>query len=456
MEQWAITNGSVVTMGPAREVLHGGTVLLANGRIEAVLPATAAVPPGYRLLDAKGCAVMPGLVNAHTHLYASFGRSLSFGEDLLPWLLTQKGLIAQFTDEDFATCIEVGIALNLKSGNTCVVDAMAMPADGGPRRHRMALGLAERYRLQYVLARAYASQMENPAYTEDLATIEREMVSLIEEYHGQANGRLRVSLSPNMPWVLPIEGFRMTRRLADRYGVGIHMHTSESVDYAHLVEKAHGHRSNIRVLQDGGCLGPDVQLLGCAHLTDAEFEVVERTGTRMILDPISGTTLGVGEPPILRAAGHRHPTALSTNGMASAGGQDMFEAMKTALSLARVRAGGPTALSVQRVLDMATIEAARVLGLDQDIGSLEVGKKADVICVDLDHLFCAPTFDVVSTVVCACTSRDVRDVFVAGALVVRDRVLQTVDEAALTGRATALAAAAIERTRRSPDQTRPA
>lgn len=444
MQRLAIVGGVVVTQNASREVLPGATVLLEGGRISAVLPAGVAVPGGYEVLDAGGCAVLPGLVNAHTHLYAGFGRSLSFGEDLLQWLQTQKGLIAQFDDEDFLGCIELGLALNLKSGNTCVVDAMALPASHSAR-YRQALELATRYKLQYTMARAYTSQMIAPEYVEDLPTIERLMRALIEEFHGAGDGRIRVALSPNMPWTLPPEGFLMTRRLADTYGVDIQMHTAESSAYPDMIERAFGHRSNIRPLQEGGCLGPDVQLLGCAVLTEEELEAVARTGTRVILDPISGMTLGCGQAAMTTVLGNGNPTALATNGMASAGGQDMFEAMKTMLCIARTQAGGPHGVSVQRALDLATIEGARALGLDAQIGSIEPGKRADVICVDLDNLFCAPALDVLATLVCTSSSRDVRDVIAGGDLVVRDRKLLVADEAELTARVTRRATATLQR-----------
>jgi 5-methylthioadenosine/S-adenosylhomocysteine deaminase len=446
MEKLAIANGTVVTMNPARDILPRGTLLLEGGRIAALLPAGTPVPEGYRHVDASGCAVLPGLINAHTHLYASLGRSLSFGEDLMQWLTTQKNLIAQFDDEDFRTCIEVGLALNVKSGNTCVVDAMALPA-GSDARYREALRLAARYKLQYVMARAYTSQMVAPEYVEELPALEASLRSLLEEFHGSADGRLRIELSPNLPWSLSIEGFRMTRRLADEYQVGIHMHTAESVDYPVMIEKAFGHRSNIQVYQDGGCLGPDVQLLGCATLTDAEFEIVARTGTRVILDPISGTTLGTGESPVLKVIHNGNPTAVATNGLASAGAQDLFEAMKTMVSTARTRGGGVRAMTMQRALEIATIEGARALGLDGEIGSLEAGKRADVICVDLNNVFCGPTFDVVATLVFAATSRDVRDVIIGGEFAVREHKLLLADEAELTARATRRGAAALERVR---------
>src|SRR5690606_901779 len=253
--------------------------------------------------------------------------------------------------------------LNLRSGNTCVVDAMALPASAADR-YPAALELARRYHLQYTLARAYTDQLIAPEYIEDVATLEPSLSALIEAYHGTSDGRIRLQLFPNMAWALSAEGFRMTRRLADRYKVGMQMHTAESHAYPKLIEQAYGHGSDVRVYEQGGCLGTDVQLLSCAHLGDEDFEVIARTGTRVILDPISGTTLGTGLPPTLRVMHNGNPTALATNGMASAGGQDMFEAMKTLLSLARVETYDPLCISAMRALEMATIEGAKALGLD--------------------------------------------------------------------------------------------
>ena len=454
MEKIAITNGCIVTMNAGREINRGGTVLIENGRVAGILPAGQPVSTDFRIIDATGCAVMPGLVNAHTHLYSTFGRSLSFDEDLIQWLVTQKSLIAQFDDEDFKLCVELGLALNLKSGNTCVVDAMALPAAGGNRLYRAALELASRYRLRYVLARAYTNQMNSPEYIEDNATIERLTSELIEQYHGSSDGRIRIELSPNLPWALSNEGFRLTRRLADKYKVGIHMHTSESAGYADLIEKAFGHRSNIKAYQDGGCLGPDVQLLSCAHLTDDEFEIIAKTGTRVILDPISGTTIGTGEPPTLKVYRNGNPTALATNGMASAGGQDMFEAMKTLVSLARVRTGDPGTITAMRALEMATIEGARALGLDSEIGSIEPGKRADVICVDINQIYHVPALDVVATLVFACSSRDVRDVIADGSAVVRDHKVLIADESSLATQAMERASAALARAKAAAQAAR--
>ncbi|MAK55687.1 MAG: hypothetical protein CML17_07585 [Pusillimonas sp.] len=447
MSNLAITNGHIITMNAADDIHTNGTLLIENQKIVDILAANAPVPEHYEKIDASGCVVLPGLINAHSHLYSTFGRSVSFDQDLIKWLTTQKNLIAQFDDEDFDLCIEVGIALNIKSGNTCVVDAMALPNDSGNSRYARALALGKQYKLQYVLARAYTDQMVSPEYIESLDTIETLNSQLIEQYHEGRDGRIQIQMSPNLPWGLSAEGFKLTRRLANKYQVGIQMHTSESHAYADLIEKAFGHRSNIKVYEDGECLGPDVQLLSCAHLTAEEFETLKRTGTRVILDPISNTTLGTGNPPTTKVINSGVPTALATNGMASAGGQDMFEAMKTLVSLARTETFDPATISAYRALQMATIEGAKALMLDKQIGSLEKGKIADVICVDVATLYHAPALDTIATLVFACSSRDVKHVFLKGEKAVVNHTLTLADEKTLVKKIEQRAAAALERSR---------
>jgi len=432
VQKIAIVNGTVVTMNPAREIVTDGTVLIEGGRIAQVSAGGASVPADFEVIDASGCVVMPGLINAHTHLYQMLSRSLSFDQGFVQWLGTQKSFIAQLAEEDFGLCIELGLLLNLRSGNTCVVDNLAVPSAAGNRLYRAALERAQRTGICYVLARGYTDRMNSPEYLEDLATIERLMAELIEEFHGAGGGRIRVFVSPMLPWALSLEGYRLTRKLADRYNVGIHMHTAETSGYADLIERAFGHRSNVRVYREGGCLGPDVQLLGCQHLTDEEFDEIARSGTRVILDPTSGMNLGTGAVPTLKVYRNGNPTALATNGMASAGGQDMFDAMRNVVSLTRLQTGRSDTIGALRALEMATIEGAKALGLDGEIGSLEPGKRADVICVDVSRLYCAPALDILATLVFSCTSRDVRTVIVDGRVAVRDHVLELADERALT------------------------
>ena len=440
-----ITGGVVVTQDPARRIIPGGAVLVDGPKIVAVGPSSIAAGVEGERLDARGCAVIPGLVNAHTHLYNTFGRTLGADQSFGEWLPTQKGLIAALDDDEFRACVELGLVDNLRSGSTCIVDNPATPAAAGNRLHEAALGAARDLGARYVLARGYTDQMNAPEYVEPLDDIERCLRALVRDHHDTANGRLRIMLSPMLPWALSLPGFRLTRRLADELGVRIHMHTAETAGFADLIEKAHGHRSNVRVYRDGGCLGPDVQLLGCAWLGDDEIDAVAAGGTAVLLDPTCAMFIGAGMPPLLRLLAAGVPAGLATNGPAANGSQDMFESMKNVAGLAKLAAADGRVCTQQRALDLATIEGARALGLDGMIGSLEPGKRADVVVVDLTTPFVAPALDVVTALVSACKGRDVRDVMIDGQLVVRNRELATADEAAIVSRATAMARRSAER-----------
>ena len=445
MARTVVTGGIVITQDPARRVIPDGCVIVEDATILAVGPAALATGVEAQHLDAGGCAIMPGLINAHTHLYNTFGRTLGADRSFAEWLREQKGLIAALDEEEFRTCVELGLADNLRSGSTCIVDNPAVPAAGGNRLHEVALGAARDLGARYVLARGYTDQLNAPEYLESLPEIESRARSLVRDHHDTAGGRLRIMLSPMLPWALSAAGFTSTRRLANELGVRIHMHTAETAAFADLIEKAHGHRSNVRVYRDGGCLGPDVQLLGCAWLAPDEIDVIAATGTAVLLDPTAAMFIGAGMPPLLGLLAAGVPAGLATNGPAANGSQDMFESMKNVAGLAKLAAQDGRAFTQQRALDLATIEGARALGLDGTIGSLEPGKRADIIVVDLQSPFVAPALDVVTAVVSACKGRDVRDVMIDGRTVVRSRRLQTADEAVIVGRAGAMAGRAAER-----------
>lgn len=445
MARTVVAGGIAVTQDAARRVVADGCVIVEGSTIVAVGPASLAAGVEAQRLDARGCAIIPGLVNTHTHLYNTFGRTLGADQSFAEWLRRQKGLIAALDEEEFRTCVELGLVDNLRSGSTCIVDNPAVPATAGNRLHEAALAAARDLGARYVLARGYTDQMNAPEYLESLPDIERRMQTLVRDHHETADGRLQLMLSPMLPWALSPAGFRMTRRLADELGVRIHMHTAETAQFADLIEKAHGHRSNVRIYRDGGCLGPDVQLLGCTWLVPEEIDLVAATGTAVLLDPTAAMFIGAGMPPLLRLLAAGVPSGLATNGPAANGAQDMFESMKNVAGLAKLAAQDGRAFVQQRALDLATVEGARALGLDGVIGSLEPGKRADIVIVDLETPFVAPALDVVTALVSACKGRDVRDVMIDGRIVVRDRQLQTADQAAIVTRATAMARRAAER-----------
>ena len=442
-----IVNGWVVTMDPSRRVIRNGTVTIDHARIVSVGPpgSEAAADPTAEVIDAHGCAVLPGFINAHTHLYMTLGRTLGYDQPFELWLPTQKNLIAQFDEEDFAACIRLGIGDNLRSGNTTILDNLALPAVWENRLYEAAIVGATELGARYVLARGYTDQFNAPEYLEPLTAIEQRMRALAKNQRGAADGRIELMLSPMLPWALSRDGFRLTHRLAGELDLRIHMHTAETSNFAGLIEKAYGYRSNIRVYQEGGCLGPDVSLLGCAFLEPEEIGVIRETQTPVVLDPVCAMYIGAGMPPLRQLLAAGVPVGLGTNGLAANGGQDMFESMKCATGLAKAAEQDATVFPQLRALEVATIDGARALGLDGIIGSIEPGKRADLIVVDLDHVHAAPVLNVVAALVFSAKGRDVRDVIVNGRVVVRNRRLLSFDERRLMDRAFESAQRSVDR-----------
>lgn len=437
MARIAILNGCVVTMDAERRVIDGGSVIVEGGAIAAVghMGTGRTAGLGDDVVDATGCAVVPGLVNAHTHLYHTFGRTLGHHQPFPEWLARQRGLVNAMTAAEFEACIELGLLDNLRSGNTCILDNLAVPGRHAARWNDLAIAAADRLGARYVLARGYTDQHVSPEYVETPEEIETRLRALVKDHSGRAHGRIRIFASPVLPWGVSRETYLLTRRLADDLDLGIHMHTAETSGYADLIQKAYGHRSHTKVLRDGECLGPRVQLLGCNFLTTDDVDTVISTGTRVVFDPTCSLFMGRRIPPMRRLLASGVPIGLGTNGAAGSGSQDMFECMKTSAGLATLAEDGGPALGQPRALEMATIEGARALGLDDAIGSIEPGKRADLVVVDLRRPWLAPALNVVAALVSSCTGRDVRDVFVDGRTVVRDGKLVTADERALTARA---------------------
>jgi len=179
MARTVVTGGIVITQDPARRVIPDGCVIVEDATILAVGPAALATGVEAQHLDAGGCAIMPGLINAHTHLYNTFGRTLGADRSFAEWLREQKSLIAALDEEEFRTCVELGLADNLRSGSTCIVDNPAVPAAGGNRLHDVALGAARDLGARYILARGYTDQLNAPEYLESLPEIESRARSLL-------------------------------------------------------------------------------------------------------------------------------------------------------------------------------------------------------------------------------------------------------------------------------------
>jgi 5-methylthioadenosine/S-adenosylhomocysteine deaminase len=414
-----ITGGEVLTVDEAGTVIGHGAVAIRDGMIAAVGPA-ADIATRYAaaaVLDADGCLVLPGLVNAHTHLAMTVfrGRADDVGlQGFLAEVIAAE--VALLSPEMVTAGVECAIAESVRSGTSAALDMYWF--------HEAAAEVAERTGFRLLTGPTFMDIDEPPDGRDFTARLEWARADL-------AGGRPYVMA--HSTYTLDPGQLREVAALAREHDAVLHIHAAENADEVDLVAGRYGRRP-VELLDDLGLLGPDTVLAHAVHLTDAEIAALARTGTAVAHCPVSNLKLaaGVARVPDLLAAGV--PVGLGTDGAVSSNTLDMFTALRTAAIVHKGFSGDPTAVDARQAVRMATIGAARSVGMGDRLGSLEVGKQADLIVVDLDAPHLLPRHDPWSTLAYAATAADVRDTVVAGRVLMRDRHLTTLDESEIATR----------------------
>ncbi len=432
-----LENATVVTVNPAGDVLAGGAVAVEGGRIRGVY-AAGAVPhdePVARRIDAHGRVVMPGLVNAHTHLFQTLIRGVYERLGFLEWLrrIYLTGRVLEPDD-----CLQgalVGLAEAVQSGVTTVVDHHFL--NRTPELIEATIAGYRQVGVRCVVARTIMD-VGGLAPAEVVETPEaglRACEDLLARHRADlAEGQLTLWTGPNTPPVNASPALiRETHAFAQAQGIGISSHVAEAPSVVEAVRVEHGAGGVIELFDRLDALaGPRFLGAHSVHLNPREIARLAEVGGSVSHNPVSNGFLGDGIAPItdLLAAGVN--VALGTDGAASNNSQDMFEVMKVAALFQRARTLDPGALPPETVLRLATINGARALGLDAEIGSLEPGKRADLIVVDLaGALHNVAVHDVLSHLVFTARAADVRTVMVGGRLLMDEGHLLTVDRDAL-------------------------
>ncbi|MGD8598263.1 MAG: amidohydrolase [Anaerolineae bacterium] len=444
--QILIENGAIVTVDDRQRVLDPGYLFIENDRIAAVGAGEA--PARVRaqaetILDARHMAVMPGMVNSHTHLFQTFIRGLADDKPLLDWLAAAIWPVAKaLTEEEAHLAAKVGLVENIRSGATAVIDHQYVhtdPAnDDGVCRAAIDTGV------RLLLARGWADMDYPPPFMETPEVIVDETTRLFKTWHNQGDGRVRVEFGPLIPWGCSDETMRRTYALAQAWGVGTHIHIAETQTEVDINLEKRGSR-HVEWLAELGILGPDVQLVHSVWLDEEEIEMVAQHGAVIVHCPVSNMYLasGVAPVPTMRAKGI--PVALATDGPGSNNSQDMLEVLKTTALLHKVSSLDAMVLLPEDVLWMACRGGAAAFGQSGQIGSLEVGKKADVVVVDLDTPGAMPVHRPPSALVYNANAGEVDTVLVDGRILMRDREILCVDEKALLAEARAACGRLFER-----------
>jgi 5-methylthioadenosine/S-adenosylhomocysteine deaminase len=429
MKRIAIEHGLVLTMDGAGRVIEDGRVVVEGRDIVAVERCTAdPVPDCDLVIDATGRIVLPGFVNSHTHLCMVFGRTIGPERRLLEWLDLLMPMMAAMDEEALYVAELLGCIENIKNGNTSLVENIFMPPHATADVEDAAFRALRDSGIRGTVARATEARHFDSRFCETTAEQAERVGRLAGRWHGSEGGRLRLSIGPLLPWVLDETGFRETRRIARDNGLALHMHVAESPEFNLMIARHFGRDiRQVELLEEVGCLGPDVQAVACSDVSAREIELLAASGTAVLFDPQTRLFWGTGFPPIRDFLTAGVTCGVATNGAAANCGQDLFESMKYACATAKTAANDPRALTAARALRMATVEGARAIGRTET-GSIEVGKRADLITVEARQPHLAPLFDPEKALVYSARGGDVRDAVIDGRVVMRDRKVLTVDE----------------------------
>jgi 8-oxoguanine deaminase len=443
---------AIATVDPDGVEHAGGHLVVDDGRIVAVGRGPAPHVPGAGRVDGRGCLATPGLVNCHHHLSQWITRGLAQQATLFEWLTelypVWAGLDAEL-EHDAARAALAALAL---SGCTTASDHHYLFPRGGGDLLAAEVEAARQVGLRFHPCRGSMDLgrsrggLPPDEVVEDRDEILAATEAAIDRYHDPAPGSmLRVAVAPCSPFSVTGELLRESADLARRRGVRLHTHLAETLDEDAFCRERFG-RTPAQHLDDLGWLGGDVWLAHCVHLGPEAVRRFGATRTGVAHCPSSNARLGAGIAPVADLLAAGAPVGLGVDGSASNEAGQLLPEARQALLLARLR-GGPAALDARRALALATIEGARCLGREADLGSLEPGKLADVALWRLDGIGHADVADPVAALVLG-PPAPLELLLVGGRAVVERAALCTADEAEIAARARAAHFRLMERARR--------
>lgn len=423
-----IQGGAVLTMDAAATIHKPGWLWVDGTRIGAVgageAPEALRATAG-RIINAAEMAVLPGMVNGHTHLEQIMARGVGDGRPLIRWLNEVIWpLQAAMTPEDVYVATRLALLEQLKGGITATVQHHKIVASLA--HVEAALRAADELGGRLLLMRLWADLGPRG---EPADAVIRQVEALRDRWQGAAGGRIAVGFGPSTPWRCSDAAMRLTTAAARAWGLPTHVHIAEATDEIEMLRQRTG-LSHIEWLDALGILGPDVQLVHNIWVSDAELDLAAASAAVMVHCPTSNLYLASGVAPVRKMLDRGIPVTLGTDGAGGGGSQEMFETAKLALYLAKLTARDPTAMTPMEALRMATVNGARQMGRG-DLGRLAPGAAADVILVRLDTPRAVPSPDPVSALVYSACAADVDTVLVDGRVLVDAGQVVGVDEAAL-------------------------
>ncbi len=412
---WLLRPRWIIPGIPVGTVLQDHALQISDGRIHAVVPATTAAPHDHTL-ELPGHVLLPGLVNAHTHAAMALFRGLADDLPLQRWLkahiwpLEQRCVAPDFVQAG----TRLAIAEMLRGGTTCFNDMYFFPQD--------TAAVARAAGIRAVIG-APILEFQTP-WAEDAADCLTQAEALLQEY--QDSPRLSITLCPHAPYSVADASFRRIHALATTHGLRVHTHLHETATEVADSLRQYGMRP-LQRLHRLGLVNERLIAVHATQLEPAEIRQLADSGAGVVHCPESNLKLASGLCPVQALLNAAVPVALGTDSAASNNNLDLLAELHTAALLGKLSPPDCTALAAADALHTATLGGAKVLGLADRIGSLEPGKCADLIAIDLRHPHTQPVYNPISQLVYAATANQVSHVWVDGRLLLREGHLQSLD-----------------------------
>ncbi len=415
-----IRGGTVVTMDASRRLIENGAVAVEKDKIVAVGTADEIARrfSSKQIINADGKVIIPGLINTHTHIPMTLFRGIADDLDLQEWLT--KYIFpaeAKNVTEDFVRVgTRLGLAEMIRGGTTTYCDMYYFEDAIADETFKAGVrGVLGETIIDFPVP-------DNKTWDEGLAYTEK----FVKKW--QRNPLIIPAIAPHAPYTVSEEHLRQARALSDKLAAPLLTHLAEAESETDFIKKNQKGMRPIEYVEKIGFLNNRVIAAHVIQANEAELEILKKRGVGIAHNPQSNMKVVAGVAPVPLMLKMDLPVGLGTDGAASNNDLNMWEEMDTAAKLHKIFTKDPKVLTAQQAFEMATIRGARALHLENLIGSIEAGKRADIVVVDFDGLHQTPFYNVYSSLVYATKASDVRHVIINGKIVMRDKRLLTLDE----------------------------
>ncbi|MCX5750752.1 MAG: amidohydrolase [Candidatus Saganbacteria bacterium] len=420
-----VKNALIITVDPGFSILENTSLAIDKGKIIAI--GDVSTYKASKIIDGTGKVVMPGLINSHTHaamvLLRGFADDLSLEEWWPKYMFPTEKKIAN------PKTIDIGVSLAclemIKSGTTSFCDMYFCIDEAAQAVKRVGMrGVLGEVLFDFPSPDGFASYKEGLAYTDDLVKKYRE------------DDLIQIAVMPHSTYTCSPEVFMACKEFAEKRRLLLHTHLSETKTEMQQIREKYG-KTPTEYFAEMGLLSPNLSCAHCVWMTDYDLELLAKHQVSVCHSPESNMKLASGIAPVEKMLRMGINVALATDGAASNNNLDLITEMDSAAKLHKVDGLNPTFLPARQIIQMATINGAKAYGMDGWLGSVEVGKVADLILLDLNKPHLTPSYNIVSDIVYSANGADVDTVIINGKVIMEERKILTVDEQEIIKKASA-------------------